>query len=80
MFSTSSIRAHPCVSGPAARVGVFGIGLAAYWPQFPGLRERLCGYQAEIEAHLRDLGCEGISAGLVDTAERGAEAGDLFAR
>src|ERR1035437_3142581 len=26
------------------RAGVFGIGLAAYWPQFPGLRDRLEGY------------------------------------
>ena len=24
--------------GPSARVGVFGIGLATYWPQFEGLR------------------------------------------
>jgi len=23
------------------RVGLFGIGLAAYWEQFPGLEERL---------------------------------------
>ena len=29
----------------SARVGVFGIGLAAYWPQFEGLHERLQGYQ-----------------------------------
>jgi hypothetical protein len=36
----------------AARVGVFGVGLAAYWPQFPGLRERLVGYQRDVEAHL----------------------------
>jgi len=27
-----------------ARIGVFGIGLAAYWPQFPGMREGLDGY------------------------------------
>ena len=32
------------------RAGVFGIGLAAYWPQFPGLKERLEGYQREVEA------------------------------
>ena len=34
------------------RVGVFGIGLAAYWPQFEGLRERLEGYQRGLEARL----------------------------
>ena len=29
--------------GNSARVGVFGIGLATYWPQFDGLRERVGG-------------------------------------
>ena len=51
-----------------ARVGVFGIGLAAYWPQFPGLKERLAGYQREVEQRLTALGAEVISAGLVDDA------------
>ena len=63
-----------------ARVGVFGIGLAAYWPQFPGLKERLEGYQREVEGRLRDFGTEVVSAGLVDTAERAREAGAQFAR
>jgi L-arabinose isomerase len=36
----------------APRVGIFGIGLAAYWPQFTGLRERLEGYQQGIERRL----------------------------
>ena len=31
-----------------AKVGVFSIGLAAYWPQFPGLQERLAGYGAFV--------------------------------
>ena len=30
-------------------VGVFGIGLAAYWPQFDGLKERVEGYQRRVE-------------------------------
>jgi L-arabinose isomerase len=58
------------------RVGVFGIGLAAYWPQFEGLHERLLGYQARLEAQLRELGADVVSAGLVDTAEAAREAGD----
>src|SRR4051812_26420065 len=66
--------------GPAARVGVFGIGLAAYWPQFPGLRERLEGYQHEVERRLAASGAEIISAGLVDTAPAAAAAGEHFAR
>lgn len=63
----------------AAKIGLFGIGLAAYWPQFPGLKERLEGYQAQVAARLADLGAEVISAGLVDTAPAAVGAGDMFA-
>jgi hypothetical protein len=35
-----------------AKVGVFGIGLAAYWEQFTGLQERLGGYQQSIEERM----------------------------
>jgi L-arabinose isomerase len=63
-----------------ARVGVFGIGLAAYWPQFEGLRERLESYQRDVEGRLRDFGCEVVTAGLVDTAPAAQAAGDLFTR
>lgn len=62
------------------RIGVFGIGLHAYWEQFPGLKERLEGYQREVEARLGETGAEVISAGLVDTAPRAREAGEMFAR
>ena len=31
-------------AGGGLRVGLFGIGLDAYWPQFAGLKERLKGY------------------------------------
>jgi L-arabinose isomerase len=60
-------------------VGIFGIGLEAYWAQFEGLKERLEGYQGEIEMNLASMGAEVISAGLVDTAQAGRAAGDLFA-
>jgi L-arabinose isomerase len=30
--------------GNRVKVGLFSIGLAAYWPQFEGLRERLASY------------------------------------
>lgn len=66
--------------GGKARVGVFGIGLAAYWPQFEGLKERLEGYQQDVEARLQEMGAQVVSAGLVDTAPAAKEAGDLFAR
>jgi L-arabinose isomerase len=60
------------------RVGIFGIGLAAYWPQFEGLRERLEGYQRSIETRLRELGADVVSAGLVDTAQGARAAGDAL--
>jgi len=62
------------------RIGIFGIGLAAYWPQFEGLRERLESYQRGIESRLEDMGVEVVSAGLVDTAQGAREAGELLAR
>jgi len=61
------------------RIGVFGIGLAAYWPQFEGLRDRLEGYQRALEARLADLGADIVSTGLVDTAEGARAAGDRLA-
>jgi L-arabinose isomerase len=60
------------------RVGIFGIGLAAYWPQFEGLRERLEEYQRKIEERLEALGAEVVSAGLVDTAQAGRRAGETL--
>ena len=65
--------------GATPRVGVFGIGLAAYWPQFDGLRERLEGYQRGIEARLGAMGAEVVSAGLVDTPSAAREAGARLA-
>ena len=61
--------------GARPRVGVFGVGLAAYWPQFEGLRDRLEGYQQEIEARLEAMDAEVISCGLVDTAQAARAAG-----
>jgi L-arabinose isomerase len=64
----------------SARVGIFGIGLAAYWPQFDGLRERCEGYQRRVEERVAALGAEVVSAGLVDTAQGARAAGDRFAQ
>ena len=61
------------------RVGVFGIGLHAYWAQFPGLKERLERYQRDVENRLAGFGVDVVSAGLVDTAAAAAEAGEAFA-
>jgi len=61
------------------RVAIFGIGLAAYWPQFDGLRERLAGYQSGIERRLEELGAEVVTGGLVDTPQAARAAGETLA-
>ena len=63
-----------------AHIGVFGIGLAAYWPQFPGMKERLEGYQRAVEDRVRGFGGQVVSAGLVDTPEGARAAGQIFLR
>ncbi len=61
-------------------VGLFGIGLDTYWPQFKGLKERLEGYQDEIAGLLQSAGeIRLVSAGLVDNPLRAQEAAILFA-
>jgi L-arabinose isomerase len=61
------------------KIGIFGIGLAAYWPQFDGLRERLEGYQSGIELRLKSLGADVVSAGLVDSPQGARAAGETLA-
>ncbi len=61
------------------RVGIFAIGLAAYWPQFETLYPRLQGYLAHIEEQLAQRG-EVISGGLVDSVEKARAAGVHFAQ
>lgn len=69
----------PSRPGPSARVGVFGIGLAAYWPQFEGLKPRIEGYQRRVEDRVAALGGDVVSAGLVDSEAAARAAGDRFA-
>jgi L-arabinose isomerase len=63
---------------PAPRIGLFGIGLDAYWPQFPGLQERLQGYTARVAEKLAAAGAEVVNLGLVDTPGKALEAGHRF--
>lgn len=69
-----SEKSSPC------RVGLFSIGLAAYWPQFPGLRERLAGYGTFVGERLRAQGVEVVDVGMVDDAPSAQSAGDRFIR
>ena len=60
------------------RVGLFGIGLNTYWPQFAGLRERLTGYVDQVAGKLQRPGAEIVNLGLIDTPEKAQEAGHRF--
>lgn len=60
------------------RIGLFGIGLDAYWLQFAGLRERLESYLAIVHRKLERPGIEVVNLGLIDSPEKALEAGHGF--
>ncbi|MBT1685625.1 arabinose isomerase [Dawidia soli] len=62
------------------KVGLFGIGLEAYWSQFPGLRERLEGYVDVVKNKLAGYGAQVVNLGLVDTPEKAVACGHRFRR
>jgi L-arabinose isomerase len=57
------------------RVGLAGVGLETYWPQFQGLRERLQGYVDTVAERLAGKGRSVIRLGLIDTSDAAVEAG-----
>lgn len=63
---------------PKARVGLFAVGLAAYWSQFPGLRERLEGYYQHVATQLAAIADVG-GLGLIDTPQSAHAAGNQLA-
>lgn len=62
------------------KIGLFGIGLDAYWPQFEGLRERLLEYIRVVATRLERPGVHVVNLGLVDSPEEGLAAGHEFRR
>jgi L-arabinose isomerase len=60
------------------KIGLFGIGLDSYWPQFEGLKERLKGYLQTVEKRLNEYGAEVSNVGLVDTPEKAFKVGHYF--
>lgn len=60
------------------KIGLFGIGLDTYWPQFEGLKDRLEGYLEIVASQLRALHPHVVNAGLVDNADKAFQAGKLF--
>ena len=60
------------------KIGLFGIGLDTYWPQFEGLKTRLEGYLARVEGKLARDGVEIVNLGLIDTPQKAMTAGHDF--
>lgn len=62
------------------KIGLFGIGLEAYWAQFEGLKQRLEGYLKTVEKRLGSYGVQVVNAGLVDSPEKAFDVGHYFRR
>ena len=60
------------------KVGLFGIGLEAYWSQFEGLQARLEGFIEIVAQKINAFNTDVINLGLVDTPEKAVEAGHQF--
>ena len=56
------------------RIGLFGVGLETYWPQFEGLKDHLIAYQSRIAARLQTYSAEVLNLGLVDSPAKAREA------
>ena len=57
-----------------ARAGIFGVGLDTYWKQFPGLLEDLLAKKETLKRKLAAHSLELFDFGMIDNAERAAEA------
>jgi L-arabinose isomerase len=62
------------------RIGLFAIGLEAYWPQFEGLERRLQEYAEQVAKRLERPGVEIVNLGLIDSPEKAADGGHTFRR
>lgn len=60
-----------------ARIGIYSAGLHTYWSQFAGLKDCLMEYNTFIAKKLEEFG-EVYNFGMVDTEDKGREAGEFF--
>ena len=65
---------------PNLRIGLFGIGLDAYWPQFEGLKTKLEQYLGIVHEKLSRTDVEIIDLGLIDNVDKAFDAGHTFRR
>jgi len=72
------MNALPVNRPETLNVGLFGIGLDAYWPQFEGLQPRLLGYLQQVKSRIKRPGVRVTDLGLIDNPERAFAAGREF--
>jgi L-arabinose isomerase len=60
------------------KIGFFSIGLNTYWPQFPGLQDRLLGYHNLVVEKLKLYDCSIADAGMVDDIDKSSKAREFF--
>jgi L-arabinose isomerase len=60
------------------KIGLFGIGLDTYWPQFDGLLDKLNGYQKIVHEKLAANNCKIVDVGMVDTPAKANDAAAVF--
>ena len=68
------------MQSPGLKIGLFGIGLDAYWEQFEGLKKRLEAQLDVVYEKLKAFHPQIVNLGLIDTAEKAFEAGREFRR
>jgi len=61
------------IAKSTARVGVFGVGFDAYWPQFEGLLPRLLEFHEDFKAIVAENGVEIVDFGMVDNNAKAYE-------
>lgn len=66
------------ISQSGLKIGLFGIGLDAYWSQFEGLKDRLEGYLNLVEQKISIIHPSIVNAGLIDNPDKAFQAGKLF--
>lgn len=59
------------------RIGIYTMGLKAYWNQFPGLRERLLHYGQFIAEKIAEMDAEVFFTGLQTAKRQGKAAGNF---
>ncbi|MFF9403136.1 arabinose isomerase [Streptomyces sp. NPDC014744] len=73
-------RGLPRVTRRPTRVGLVSGGLGAYWPQFPGLLDRLRESARFVTERFQKMGCDVVDAGFVSDPQEAAGAAERLRR